>query len=61
MENRKQQTPVNFGQPLDPEFLENFATVDAIDMESAIDWFDEHASPEWVGALENKPTGKGKK
>jgi hypothetical protein len=61
MENRKPQTPVNFGQPLDPEYLENFAEVDAIDMESAIEWFDENASPEWAGALENKPIGKRKK
>lgn len=49
-----------FGEPLDPEILEDFAKVDAGDLESAVQWFDEHASEEWQGALENKPIGKKK-
>lgn len=47
--------PPDFGEPLDPSVLVNFAVVDARDIESAILWFDEHASEEWIGALENEP------
>lgn len=44
-----------FGEPLELEFLLEFATVDEIDMESAIQWWDETASPDWVGALDAPP------
>lgn len=42
-----------FGEPLDEELLLGFATVDTSDLEDAILWWDEHASEEWVGALDS--------
>jgi hypothetical protein len=51
----------DFGEPIDPKLLQGFAKVSLSDLDSAIEWFDENASPEWVGALKNKPIGKGKK
>lgn len=42
-----------FGEPLDPEILEEFAEIDEGDMDSAEQWFDENASEEWVGVLDN--------
>lgn len=44
------------GEPLPLDELLDFATVDPADIESAADWFDEHASDGWQGALDNKPT-----
>jgi hypothetical protein len=51
----------DFGEPLDEKLLLNFARIDRVrDMQSASDWFDEHASEKWRGALENKPVNKRK-
>lgn len=50
------QLPIYFGEPLDIELLLNFAEVTALDMESAIQWWDETASDDWIGALESTPT-----
>lgn len=48
-----------FGEPLELDVLLDFADdIDEADIDSACDWFDEHASDEWVGALENEPIGK---
>jgi hypothetical protein len=60
MNNRRLTSP-DFGEPLDLETLLDFAEIDEDDLDDAIDWFDEHASEEWVGALENKPIGKAKR
>lgn len=49
-----------FGEPLDLELLLNFAEVDSVDAESAIEWFDRHASEMFVGVLDNEPIGKRK-
>jgi hypothetical protein len=43
------------GEPLDEDTLQDFATIDPEDVESAAEWFDTHASPEWVGALDQEP------
>ena len=50
----------DFGKPLDKKLLLGFAEITAIDKVSALAWWDEHASEEWVGALDNKPIGKQK-
>lgn len=46
----------DFGEPLDIELLLNFAEVTALDMESAIQWWDENASDDWIGVLDSTPT-----
>lgn len=43
------------GDPLPLEDMLNFAIVDDADIESALEWFNEHASIEWIGALEAPP------
>lgn len=43
------------GEPLDLEELLDFATISTADIASAIQWFDENASDEWIGALDNEP------
>lgn len=55
--NNRDDRPLTrpFGEPLDPEILEEFAEIDEDDMDSAVEWFDEHASEEWVGALDAPP------
>lgn len=45
----------DFGEPLDEKLLQNFAKVEKRDLESAVQWFDEHASEDWVGALDAPP------
>lgn len=47
-----------FGEPIDLEVLLEIAEIDEDDMADAIDWFDETASEEWVGCLDNVPIGK---
>lgn len=54
-------TPRNFGKPMERDLLLGFAEIDAQDMVSALAWWDRHASPEWVGALDNKPIGRKRK
>ncbi len=54
-ERPKQSNTVIRGEPLDLDILLDFATVDLADVESAAQWWDEHASPEWVGALDSEP------
>jgi hypothetical protein len=49
------------GDPLPLADLLLFANVDAGDAESAIAWWDENASPEWVDALDNEPIKGNKK
>ena len=52
------QQPANeqdFGTPLDLETMLDFAEIEIADIESAILWFDENASPEWIGALDAPP------
>jgi hypothetical protein len=44
-----------FGEPLDLEDLLDFAEIDEADIDSAIEWFDEHASEDWQGALDTPP------
>lgn len=55
--NNRNDTPITrpFGEPVDLEVLLEFAEIDAEDMESAIQWWDETASDDWLGALENTP------
>lgn len=59
MDNRNSVTRP-FGEPVDLDVLLEIAEIDEDDMADAIDWWDENASDEWVGALDNKPTGKKK-
>jgi hypothetical protein len=40
--------------PLDE--LLDIAEINAEDIESAAEWWDEYASPDWVGALDVEPT-----
>jgi hypothetical protein len=49
----------DFGEPIDLELLLGFADIDENDIPTALDWWDEHASEEWKGALE-APKFKGK-
>ena len=50
------QPPPNFrGAPLDLDTLLDFAQIDPADIESAAEWWDNHASAEWVGALDSEP------
>ena len=51
----------DFGKPLDKKLLLGFAEITATDKVSALQWWDEHASEAWVGALDNKPTGRKKR
>ncbi len=49
------------GEPLPLAELLDFATIDPADIESAADWWDENASEQWVGALDNEPIKGDKK
>jgi hypothetical protein len=44
------------GETLPLEDLLDFATIDPADIESASEWWDNNASPDWVGALDVEPT-----
>lgn len=44
------------GIPLPLEELLDFATIDAADVESAAQWWDDNASAGWQGALDVEPT-----
>lgn len=59
-ENKPQKQNNIQGEPLELDILLDFATIDLADIESASEWWDTHASPEWVGALDKEPVG-GKK
>jgi hypothetical protein len=48
------------GEPLPLADLLDIAKVDSTDAESASTWWDEHASADWIGALDSKPLN-GKK
>lgn len=50
-----------FGEPLDLELLLEFAEIDEDDVPDAMQWFDENASPQFVGCLDNPPLNKVKK
>lgn len=50
----------DFGKPLDTKLLLGFAEITNADKARAVMWWDEHASEEWRGALDNKPIGKKK-
>lgn len=56
--NNRNDRPItrSFGEPIDLEVLLEFAEIDAEDMESAVQWWDETASDDWIGALESTPT-----
>lgn len=54
-------TPRNFGKPVELDLLLGFAEIDAQDIADALDWWDRHASEEWVDALDNEPIGKKKR
>lgn len=43
------------GEPLELDVLLDFATIDPEDVEAAAEWWDNHASPKWIGALDNRP------
>ena len=52
------QPPLNEnirGEPLDLDTLLDFAQIDAVDIESAAEWWDNGASADWVGALDSEP------
>lgn len=55
MQPQESQTTQVEGEPLDLEILLSFATISQTDIASAIQWFDENASDEWIGALDNEP------
>lgn len=44
------------GEPLPLDELLDLATIDPADVESAAEWWDEHASDNWIGALDVEPT-----
>ena len=44
------------GEPLDLDELLEFAIVDLDDIESAAQWWDDTATPAWIGALDSEPT-----
>lgn len=44
------------GQPMPLEELLEIAEIDADDVESAAEWWDEYASEDWIGALDVEPT-----
>jgi len=52
--NTLEDNPVQ-GDVLDLEDLLNLAVVDAVDVESAAQWWDNHASPNWISALDRTP------
>lgn len=54
MLSSKQNEPIrrDFGEPIDLELLLGFAEIDANDIPTALDWFNEHASEEFIGALD---------
>ena len=60
-EKQPQSSMPSFGKPIELDLLLGFADVDAEDIANALQWWDEHASEEWVGALDNKPIGGKKK
>ena len=43
------------GKPLDLDDLLDFAEIDLEDIESAKEWWDTTASPDWIGALDSVP------
>ena len=43
------------GEPLDLETLLDFSEIEFADVEHAAEWWDEFASPAWVGALDSEP------
>lgn len=47
--------PAIRGDPLDIDVLLDFATIDPEDVELAAQWWDDHATPLWVGALDSEP------
>lgn len=57
LEPKPQQLSIQ-GEPLPLDELLDFATIDPADVESAIQWWDENASSEWVGALDNESVDK---
>jgi hypothetical protein len=61
MAEQAQANPLpDFGEPIDKDLLLGFANITAADKASAVRWWDENASEEWRGALENKPIKKRK-
>ena len=49
------------GEPLSPDELMDIANIDDADVESAAEWWDEYANPEWVDALDSEPVKGDKK
>ena len=43
------------GEPLSLEEMLELAEIDLEDIESAAQWWDDNASPEWRGALDSEP------
>ena len=58
-ENPSKPLP-DFGKPIKEDLLLGFATITNADKASAVKWWNENASEEWVNALENKPSNKRK-
>lgn len=56
--DNKQPKPRIQGEPLPLDELMDIAIIDAADVESAAEWWDEYASGEWVDALDSKPKAK---
>lgn len=46
------------GEPLDEDVFLSMATVDAIAIQSAIEWWQQVASPDWQDVLDKKPIGR---
>ncbi len=61
MQPRQNKPLPDFGEPLDKKLLLGFAAITNADVASAVQWFDEYASPEWQGVLDAKPIGKKKR
>lgn len=44
------------GEPMPLDELLDIAEIDAGDVESAAEWWDEYATDDWIGALDVEPT-----
>lgn len=60
MADKEESLKPDFGKPLDPNLLLGFAEITNADKQRAVLWWDDHASEEWIGALDNPPIGKRK-
>lgn len=49
------EAPAIRGEPLSLDEMLDFTALNLTDVERAAEWWDEHATPAWVGILDRKP------